>query len=105
MRSCPRERRRPPPRVSGVTGTGMGTAATMDNPGACPAAAFDVVAMASSAGGLAALSVVLVALPAGFAASIVLVQHLDPRHSSHLAEILGRRSALEVRQAEDGDPL
>jgi two-component system chemotaxis response regulator CheB len=76
----------------------------MDNPGPRPAA-LDVVAVAASAGGLAALSALLAALPAGFAAPIVLVQHLDPRHPSRLAEILGRRTALEVRQAEDGDRL
>ena len=63
----------------------------------------EVVALAASAGGLTALSEVLAALPADFAAAIVLVQHLDPNHKSLMAEILGRRTALEVRQAADGD--
>jgi two-component system, chemotaxis family, protein-glutamate methylesterase/glutaminase len=33
------------------------------------------------------------------------VQHLDPRHRSLMAEILSRRTALKVKQAEEGDPL
>jgi two-component system, chemotaxis family, protein-glutamate methylesterase/glutaminase len=41
---------------------------------------FDIVALAASAGGLNALTHVLHALPDDFAAGIVVVQHLDPRH-------------------------
>jgi two-component system chemotaxis response regulator CheB len=66
---------------------------------------FEVVAMTASAGGLNALSEVLAPLPADFLAAIVLVQHLDPRHRSLMAEILGRRTSLEVRQAADGDRI
>lgn len=68
-------------------------------------AAFDVVAMASSAGGIAALSQVLGSLPADFPAAIVVVQHLDPRHRSLMADILRRRTALEVVQAAEGDHI
>jgi two-component system chemotaxis response regulator CheB len=68
-------------------------------------AAFDVVAMASSAGGLTALSQVLSNLPAGFPAAILIVQHLDPHHPSLMAEILGRRTSLPVHQAVDGETL
>ncbi len=67
--------------------------------------AFEVVALAASAGGLSALSEVLAALPADFGAAIVLVQHLDRRHRSLMAEILGRRTSLEVRQAAQGDRI
>jgi len=63
---------------------------------------FEIVAMASSAGGLNALGQVLSDLPAEFV-PVVVVQHLDPRHRSLMAEILGRRTALEVRQAQEGD--
>jgi two-component system, chemotaxis family, protein-glutamate methylesterase/glutaminase len=70
-----------------------------------PNAAFDIVALASSAGGLAALSTVLGALPPEFPAAAVVVQHLDPRHRSLMAEILSRRTALKVKQAEEGDTL
>ena len=67
--------------------------------------AFDVVAIASSAGGLKAVSHVLMSLPATFSASIVVVQHLDPRHRSLMAQILSRRTVLPVKEAEDGDKL
>lgn len=68
-------------------------------------AAFDVVAMAASAGGIAALGQVLTDLPADFRASIVVVQHLDPRHRSLMADILRRRTGLEVMQAREGDRI
>jgi two-component system chemotaxis response regulator CheB len=68
-------------------------------------AAFEIVALAASAGGLTALSQVLGGLPEGFPAPIVVVQHLDPRHRSLMAEILGKRTRLEVRQAREGDDL
>jgi two-component system, chemotaxis family, protein-glutamate methylesterase/glutaminase len=70
-----------------------------------PDAAFDVVALAASAGGLKALSHVLSALPPDFPAAVVVVQHLDPRHRSLMADILSRRTPLKVKQAEEGDVL
>jgi two-component system chemotaxis response regulator CheB len=68
-------------------------------------AAFDIVALAASAGGLTALSRVLAALPADFSAVIVVVQHLDPRHRSLMADILSRRTPLRVKQAEEGEQV
>jgi two-component system, chemotaxis family, protein-glutamate methylesterase/glutaminase len=70
-----------------------------------PGAAYDVIAMAASAGGIAALGEVLAGLPAGFPASIVVVQHLDPRHRSLMANILRRRTGLQVVQASEGDRI
>ena len=66
---------------------------------------FDIVAVAASAGGLTALIEVLTDLPADFKAAIVIVQHLDPRHPSLMAEILSRRTVLKVIQAKEGDKL
>jgi two-component system chemotaxis response regulator CheB len=63
------------------------------------------VALAASAGGLTALSKVLGGLPPDFPASVVVVQHLDPRHRSLMADILSRRTRLKVKQAEEGDHL
>jgi two-component system, chemotaxis family, protein-glutamate methylesterase/glutaminase len=63
----------------------------------------DVVAVGSSAGGLKALTGLLDKLSPGFPAALLIVQHLDRRHPSLMAEILGRRTALEVRQAVEGD--
>lgn len=62
-----------------------------------------IVAVASSAGGLTALSKMLSELPQNFAAPIIIVQHISPNHASFLAEILGRRTALKVKQAEEND--
>src|SRR6202022_4176867 len=70
-----------------------------------PGAEFDVVALASSAGGIAAIGQLLTGLPADFPAAIVVVQHLDPRHRSLMAEILRRRTPLEVTQAAEGDVI
>ncbi|MBN3963225.1 chemotaxis protein CheB [Nostoc sp. NMS8] len=67
--------------------------------------AFDVVAIAASAGGLNALVKVLSTLPAKFPAAIAIVQHLDPQHRSFMAEILSRRTAIIVKQAQEGDRL
>jgi len=67
--------------------------------------AFDLVALASSAGGLGALSEVLSALPSDFPAAIAVVQHLDPRHRSLMAKILSGRTGLSVKEAEEGDRL
>src|SRR5262245_18354436 len=66
---------------------------------------YEIVAFASSAGGLPALMSILSSLPAQFAAPIVIVQHLDPRHGSLLAGLLSRRSVLKVVHAEEGDAL
>ena len=66
---------------------------------------FDVVALAASAGGLNALTHVLAALPSDFPAALVVVQHLDPRHRSLMADILSRRTEIPVKEAEEGDAL
>jgi two-component system chemotaxis response regulator CheB len=63
------------------------------------------VALAASAGGLHALSYVLASVPANFPAFIVVVQHLDPRHRSLMADILSRKTKLTVRQGQEGDHL
>lgn len=76
-----------------------------ERPGAGGAGSFSVVALAASAGGLAALGEVLSRLPADFPAALVVVQHLDPHHRSLMADILGRRTALHVKQAAEGDRL
>lgn len=61
--------------------------------------------MAASLGGLKALSQVLSALPLGFPAAIVVVQHLEPHRCSQMSEILSQRTHLLVKQAESGDQL
>jgi two-component system chemotaxis response regulator CheB len=76
-----------------------------DRPPSFPNAAFDLVALAASAGGLKAISQLLGALPANFPAAIVIVQHLDRRYRSFMADILSRRTGLHVKEAEEKDYL
>jgi two-component system chemotaxis response regulator CheB len=67
--------------------------------------AFDVVACASSAGGLNALTELLSRLPSDFPAAVAIVQHLDPRHRSLMADILAKHTRLRVKEAEAGERL
>jgi two-component system chemotaxis response regulator CheB len=64
-----------------------------------------VIGVGTSAGGLSALSHLLSALPPTLNAAILIVQHLDPARPSHLADILGRRTPLPVKQAASEDHL
>ena len=74
-----------------------------DDQGPSAHAVFDIVALACSAGGLTALGKILSDLPADFPVPVIILQHLDPRHRSLMAEILGRRTALAVKEAQDGE--
>ncbi|WP_347239474.1 chemotaxis protein CheB [Microcoleus sp. FACHB-68] len=70
-----------------------------------PEADFSLIAIATSQGGLKAISEILSVLPADFPAAITLVQHLSADYPSYMAEILARRTALRVKPAEDGERL
>ena len=65
----------------------------------CPDTAFDVVAIAASAGGMRAIEEILASLPREFPSAILVQTHLNPRHQSALAEILQRSSRLPVAWA------
>src|SRR3954447_22241431 len=64
-----------------------------------------VLALVASAGGLAAASEVLGALPSDLDAAVVILIHQQPDRSSHIAEILARHSPLPVALAEHDAPL
>ncbi len=64
---------------------------------------YGIVAIAASAGGITALGHVLGGFPVGFPVPIVVVQHLDPRHKTIIAEVLGRRAKLQVTLASEGE--
>lgn len=64
-----------------------------------------IIVLTASAGGLKALSKILSNLPKDFSTPIVIVQHLSPSYPSLMAEILSRRTLLQVKQAEAGDML
>lgn len=66
-------------------------------------AARRLVAIGASAGGPAALAVVLKQLPRSFDAAVMLVQHVDEVFAAGMAEWLAGESALPVRLARDGE--
>ncbi|HZG40816.1 MAG TPA: chemotaxis protein CheB [Nodosilinea sp.] len=67
-----------------------------------PAAEFDIVAIAASAGGIKALNQLLPQLPADFAAALLIVLHLSPHMASLLPRTLNPLSTLAVKDAETG---
>jgi len=66
---------------------------------------FEILAVASSAGGVSALRDLLTALPGDFPVPMVVVQHLDPRHQTVIAEVIGRHTRLTVKVAEGGESV
>jgi two-component system CheB/CheR fusion protein len=63
---------------------------------------FPLVAIGASAGGLEALSELLAALPPQSELACVIVQHLDPQHTSLLPELLAKKTALPVVPIQEG---
>ena len=63
---------------------------------------FPVVGVGASAGGLDAFKTLLAALPAETGMAFVLIQHLDPKHASFMADLLASRTRMPVSQAVDG---
>ncbi len=61
--------------------------------------------MVASAGGLAAISRVLEALPDDLNAAVIVVMHLLPEHRSALSEIFRRSTGMPVKTAENGDEI
>jgi two-component system CheB/CheR fusion protein len=59
---------------------------------------FPVVGVGASAGGLSAFTKLLKSLPLDTGMAFVLVQHLDPKHTSLLPELLSRVTALPVME-------
>ena len=70
---------------------------------AVPRTGLPLVAIGSSAGGPAALATILGALPADFAAAVVVIQHIDQHVAPGMAAWLTDRCALPVRLAAEGD--
>jgi len=66
---------------------------------------YGIVAIASSAGGITALGRVLGGFPADLPVPVVVVQHLDRRHQTIIAEVIQRRTSLETKLASDGERI
>jgi two-component system chemotaxis response regulator CheB len=65
----------------------------------------ECVVIAASTGGPAALQAVVSGLPAGFPASVLVVQHIPRGFTKPLSERLDARSAIPVREARDGEAV
>ena len=61
-----------------------------------------IVGLGASAGGLGALKSFLDKASADMGAAFVIIQHLDPKHESLTAEILGRHTTMPAKQIERG---
>lgn len=70
-----------------------------------PALPFPVVGIGASAGGLDAFKKFFSAMPAESGMAFILIPHLDPSHRSLMVELLGRHTAMPVREAGDGMPI
>jgi len=66
-------------------------------------ASFPIAGIGASAGGLEAFSELLRHLPLKTGMAFVLIQHLDPKHSSDLREILSRTTSIPGGQATQRD--
>jgi len=60
---------------------------------------FPIIGIGASAGGLEAFEVFFRQVPADSGMAFILISHLDPAHSSMLAEILQRITAIPVTEA------
>jgi two-component system chemotaxis response regulator CheB len=66
---------------------------------------IEAIVMGGSSGALEALSTLLPALPAHCPIPVAIVVHLPPSRPSHLAQVLGARTVLPVREVEDKEPI
>ncbi len=64
-----------------------------------------VVGIGASAGGLEALEKLFEAMPADTGMVFVVIQHLSPDFKSLTDTLLARRTAIPIRQAENGKPV
>lgn len=74
-------------------------------PRALEAAAFPVVGIGTSAGGLEALELFFHGVPLDSGMAFVVVQHLDPTHQGMLVELLQRAVPIAVVQAAERMPV
>jgi len=68
-------------------------------------AAFPIVGIGASAGGLEALEQFLGHVPVGSGMAFVIVQHLDPTRKGIMPELLQRSTGMKVIQVKDRTPV
>ena len=92
-RGLKRRERRAPARTAGKT--------THASPVGPATAAFPIVGIGASAGGLEALEQFLGRVPVGSGMAFVIVQHLDPTQKGIMPELLQRATRMKVIQVKD----
>lgn len=66
---------------------------------------IDAVVIGTSAGGLAALCVLVGGLGAAFRLPLLVVQHIPPHMPTQLAEIFRRKTGLRVKEADEKEAV
>lgn len=66
---------------------------------------LEAIVIGVSAGGLKALSAILPGLPRDYPLPIMICIHLPPGKKSIVAELFDEKCALDVREAEDKEPI
>jgi len=66
---------------------------------------INIVAIGSSTGGPKALQNILTSLPKDFPVPILIAQHMPPVFTKPFAERLNQLTALEIKEAEHGEPI
>src|SRR4051812_47469191 len=67
--------------------------------------ATPVVGIGASAGGIGALQAFVPLIPGDSNLAFVVVQHLDPGHTSHLSHLLGRAANIPVIDIANDTPI
>ena len=100
--------RESPPRKSsdGASPAVSEPAALPANSGPAPThPGFPVVGLGASAGGLEAFKRFLLAMPPDSGMAFVLIPHLDPAHTSQMADLLSKFTTMPVMEVMDEMPL
>lgn len=67
-----------------------------------PSDQFMIAAIGASAGGIEATTTLMRSVPVDTGMGFVVIQHLDPKHHSILAELLAKETAMNVKEVSDG---
>lgn len=70
-----------------------------------PGRRIGLVSIGTSTGGPRALQEIIPAIPGGLTVPVVVAQHMPPNFTRPFAERLSQLSRIEVKEAEDGEPL
>ncbi|PQV55047.1 chemotaxis protein CheB [Paraburkholderia sp. BL21I4N1] len=88
-----------------MSGSTVQPATAAAHPGAAGSRAYELVVIGGSAGGIEVLNVLLGALPADFAAAVMIVTHLPPDSPSYLVPAFAHRCALPVLEPDAGERI